>query len=187
MVDERDEPSTLERDVLLASSGELPWWRRITLTRRLRRDARARRLAATLEGLEAALDRPRRPAPGSARPKRSRRIAIGSALVPALVVLAWFVLRWPAAESSDVTQAARLGRDASRRASADPAEDRGRSAPPEPDHVALARLVIASARIDRLPESSPPSARGRDWESTSLADPWDVDPIDELEASWRRR
>ena len=38
----------IEREVLLASSGELGFWRRLRLTRRLRRDPEARRLAETL-------------------------------------------------------------------------------------------------------------------------------------------
>ncbi len=38
----------IERDILLASSGELSWWRRVKLHRRITRDAEARRLAETL-------------------------------------------------------------------------------------------------------------------------------------------
>jgi len=132
MLNEHDDPSALERDVLLASSGELPWWRRPRLAWRLRREPRARALAESLDELESTL------APRTATPARSARLVAATAA--ALVVVA---LWWVARPSIDPNAAiARRTDDVDR-------PSRG-SAPVEADHRAVARLEIASRRIGRL-------------------------------------
>lgn len=82
----------LERDVLLASTGELSWWRRLRLARRLRRDPEARRLAETLAVTELVLG----PAPARAASRPiAAWIATGTVAVAALglAVVLWAALR----------------------------------------------------------------------------------------------
>lgn len=82
------EPTALERDVLLATSGELPWWRRATLARRLRTDPEARALAET-----AALFELVAPPARSKSPVTAPRVVLAVALAALVaVVLEWTVL-----------------------------------------------------------------------------------------------
>ena len=83
-----------DRAVLLASSGELPWWRGWRLSRRLRRDAEAARLAETLLLVTLALREtgsPRRRMTGRAAPRPGLwiRASLAAAACLALAFAAW--------------------------------------------------------------------------------------------------
>ena len=163
MFDERPDRrmSANERDVLLASSGELSLVRRLFLRRRLRRDPNARALAETLEQITAVtaldpalrsrrLQEPRR----SYRPKR--RAGIGLAAPAAIAIFLGMVLMQGLRKTQEQdTMVIGEGRT---------------TAPGEPFHVATTRLRIATSKLGSLaaPAWSP--------RPQPVATPW-MDPL----------
>ncbi len=93
MTEYRHELPALERDVLLASSGELSWRRRLLLSWRLRSSGDARSLAETLKQLELC-----------ASPRVRRRLIPLTAIAVAAVA-AGLVALWPRGDRAPRTAA----------------------------------------------------------------------------------
>ncbi len=133
------ELSDLERDVLLASSGELPAWRRWRLRRRLARDPDAARLAETLALVSLLQPRAARGSPaqaaGASRVRHWWAWAGSAAAAAAALVLALTTWLAPPRAPTDALIAS------------------SPAAPPL--HESSRRVLLASLGMDLAPPASP--------------------------------